>query len=115
MNSVFDNSNSDQKYMFKRRNRYDATVLSPVVDPRSPKLDPILAKLETLTQDVNEMMRDNYLKKVSTFQDLHNPKLPPSYVHRVNCEIKHMSAVGDTYIITNDEKENISLYAYDTP
>ena len=74
VNSIFDGSStthvSEKSEPFsanKRRNRYDGTILSPVVDPRSQKTDYIMNKIEALTQDVNEMMRDSYLNKIWSF------------------------------------------------
>ncbi len=122
VNSIFDGASThapEKAEPFsanKRRNRYDGTILSPVVDSRAPRSDHVMTKIETLTQDVNEMMRDSYLNKIWSFQDLHRKDAPPSYVHRIQkCEIKHMATLGETMIITNNDQENISVFGYDSP
>ena len=62
------------------------------------------------------MMRNNILQNVWKFEDIHNPEIAPSYIHRIRkCEVKHFAAIGDSLIVVNNPEENISVLGADKP
>jgi|688.fasta_scaffold211238_3 hypothetical protein len=72
----------------------------------------LLAKIEKYTQEANEIMKANYLKDIWNFEDLHKDNLAPSYIHRVrNRIVKHIQVVGDSFVLTNSQNDNIDIYA----
>jgi len=60
-------------------------------------------------------MRSAFLQNVWHFQDLHKPEAAPEYIHRVKCEVKHMSSAGEKMVITNNSEDNVDVFLADSP
>lgn len=85
--------------------------LAPIGDNNS-----VLARIERFTADANEIARDKYLGQIWKFEDLHKADAAPAYVHRLkNIEVKHMGTVGEKLVITNNAKDNVDVYAHESP
>lgn len=73
-----------------------------------------LSKIEKYTQDASDIIRENYLAHVWNFKDLHKPDVAPAYIHRLkDVEIKHMHSIGEHLLITNNDENNVDVYATD--
>jgi len=56
------------------------------------------------------------LKNVWQFEDLHKQDETPAYIHRIRkAEVKHVNAISETLIITNNAQDNIDVFGADTP
>jgi len=76
----------------------------------------VLEKIERFTAEANEIARDKCLSKIWKFEDLHKADAAPAYVHRLkNVDVKHMGTVGEKLVITNNSKDNVDVYAHESP
>ena len=88
--------------------------------PRAADIDfnkiEILSKIQKATQDANELMRQNYLRDIWRFEDLHKEAEAPAYVHRIKGhEVKHIQTIGENILLMNNKEDNIDVFSQESP
>ncbi len=55
------------------------------------------------------------MQNVWNFNDLHNSRAAPEFIHRVKTEIKHIGATGTNLIFVNNVDENVDVFQDNSP
>jgi len=87
-----------------------------VIQKSSQAEDTALARIEKYALEASEMIKTKQLNGVWTFEDLHKEYETPSFVYRVrNCVVRHIQVVGDSFLLTNGENDNIDVFDINQP
>ena len=74
-----------------------------------------LTRIERYAQDVDEMMRTQFLNNIWKFEDLHKEYGAPSFIHRLpKVDIKHINTVEGELLLTNNKDQNVDVYGIDS-